>query len=50
MAAPDAATNQTPMQKKLRDMAVMPIGCVFIAWPEMTREDIRKQFRTMRQV
>ncbi len=40
--------NETPMQRKLRSMAPMPIGCVFIQWPEMTEDDIRGHFRAMR--
>ncbi|MEI7833665.1 MAG: beta-galactosidase trimerization domain-containing protein, partial [bacterium] len=40
--------NETPMQRKFRSMAPMPIGCVFIQWPDMTEEDIRGHFRTIR--
>jgi beta-galactosidase len=40
--------NDTPMQRKLRRLAPMPIGCVFIQWPEMTDDDIRQHFRTMK--
>lgn len=42
--------NDTPMQRKLRKLAPMPIGCVFIQWPEMTEEDIRRHFRTMQEL
>jgi beta-galactosidase len=40
--------NDTPMQRKLRKHAPMPIGCVFIQWPDMTEDDIRHHFRTMK--
>ncbi len=42
--------NDTPMQRKLRKLAPMPIGCVFIQWPEMDYADIRTHFRTMREL
>jgi beta-galactosidase len=42
--------HDTPMQRKLRALAPMPIGTVFIQWPEMTEEDIRGHFRSMRQL
>lgn len=42
--------NETPMQRKLRKLAPMPIGCVFIQWPEMKEDDIRRHFRTMREL
>lgn len=41
---------ETPTQRKLRALAPMPIGCVFIQWPDMTDEDIRRHFRTMREL
>lgn len=42
--------NETPMQRKLREIAPMPIGAVFIHWPSMTEDDIRRHFRTMREL
>ncbi len=42
--------NETPMQRRLRRLAPMPIGAVFIQWPEMTDAEIRGQFRTMKEL
>ncbi len=42
--------HDTPMQRKLRRLAPMPIGCVFIQWPEMSESDIRHHFRTMKSL
>lgn len=28
--------HDTPMQRKLRKLAPMPVGCVFLPWPGMT--------------
>jgi beta-galactosidase len=42
--------NDTPMQRKMRRLAPMPIGCVFIQWPEMTESDIRGHLRTMKEL
>ena len=42
--------NDSPMQRKLRKLAPMPIGSVFIQWPEMKEGDIRRHFRTMREL
>jgi len=42
--------HDTPMQRKLRALAPMPIGVVFIQWPDMTEEDIRGHFREMRRL
>lgn len=42
--------NDTAMQRKLRQLAPMPIGVVFIQWPEMTEADIRQHLRTMREL
>ncbi len=42
--------HQTPMQHKLRTLAPMPVGVVFIEWPGMTDEDIRGHFRSMREL
>lgn len=40
---------ETPMQRKLRKMAPMPIGAVFLPWPGMTEEAAREEFRRMRE-
>lgn len=40
--------SETPMQRKLRNMAPMPVGAVFLPWPGMTEEDARKEFRRMK--
>lgn len=42
--------HDTPMQRKLRRLAPMPVGAVFIEWPGMTDEDIRGHFRAMKQL
>jgi beta-galactosidase len=42
--------HSTPMQRKLRRLAPMPIGCVFIQWPEMGEADIRAHFQTMKEL
>lgn len=42
--------TDTPMQRKLRKMAPMPVGAVFLPWPGMTEEEAREQFRTMKEV
>ena len=34
----------------MRKVAPMPIGSVFIQWPEMTYDDIRRHFRTMKEL
>jgi beta-galactosidase len=39
----------TRMQQKLRKMAPMPVGVVFLPWPGMTEEEAREQFRLMKQ-
>jgi beta-galactosidase len=38
------------MQRKLRHLAPMPVGCVFLPWPGMTEDEAREQFRTMRRL
>ncbi|MFP4214452.1 MAG: beta-galactosidase trimerization domain-containing protein [Phycisphaerae bacterium] len=42
--------HETPMQRKLRALAPMPVGVVFIEWPGMSMEDIRSHFRTMKEL
>jgi len=41
--------SETPMQQKLRNMAPMPVGAVFLPWPGMTEEEARKEFRRMKE-
>lgn len=47
---PEPAYSNTPMQQKLRHLAPMPVGVVLVEWPEMTEEDIRGHFRTMKKL
>lgn len=42
--------NDTPMQRKLRHIAPIPVGVVFIQRPDMTDDDIRGHFRTMKKL
>jgi beta-galactosidase len=42
--------NETPMQRKLRALAPMPAGVVFLPWPGMTEEEARQHFRLMREL
>ncbi|MGB2823449.1 MAG: hypothetical protein WBF17_20885, partial [Phycisphaerae bacterium] len=42
--------HETPMQQKLRKIAPVPVGVVFIEWPGMTEQDIRGHFRLMREL
>jgi len=42
--------HETPMQRKLRKIAPIPVGVVFIQRPEMTEADIRSHFRLMRKL
>ena len=44
------ALNDSPAQRRFRRMAPMPIGCVFVEWPGMSLNDIRRHFRTMRDL
>lgn len=40
--------TDTPMQRKLRKMAPMPVGAVFLPWPGMTEADARAEMRRMK--
>jgi beta-galactosidase len=40
----------TTMQQKLRRIAPMPVGVVFIQHPDMSEDDIRGHFRLMKQL
>ena len=42
--------TDTPMQRKLRKMAPMPVGAVFLPWPGMTEDEAREQLRTMKEL
>lgn len=42
--------NDSPLQRRFRRLAPMPIGCVFVEWPGMTEADIRGHFRLMKQI
>ena len=42
--------HETPMQRKLRRIAPMPVGVVFIEWPGMTEDDARAHFRLMKEL
>lgn len=41
--------TDTPMQRKLRKLAPMPVGAVFLPWPGMTEETARAELRRMRE-
>ena len=41
--------HETPMQRKLRKIAPLPAGVVFIEWPGMTEDDIRRHFRLIKE-
>ena len=45
-----ARLHDTPMQRKLRNIAPMPVGVVFLPWPGMTEEDARQHFRLMKKL
>jgi beta-galactosidase len=44
------AINDSPLQRRFRRMAPMPIGCVFVEWPGMTLDAMRGHFRLMREL
>ena len=41
--------TDTRMQRKLRNMAPMPVGAVFLPWPGMTEEECRAEYRKMKE-
>jgi beta-galactosidase len=45
-----ARIHDTPMQRKLRKLAPMPAGVVFLPWPGMTEDEARHHFRLMKQL
>lgn len=42
--------NDSPIQQKFKRLCPWPAGVVFIEWPDMSEEDIRNQFRLMKQL
>ncbi len=42
--------RDTRLQRKFRNLAPMPVGVVFIEWPDMTDEEVRDHFRTMKRL
>jgi len=42
--------HDSPLQRKIRDLAPMPFGVVFLPWKGMTEQDMRRHFRLMRQL
>ena len=42
--------HATPMQRRLRELAPMPVGVVFLPWPGMTEAEARAHFRLMRKL
>jgi beta-galactosidase len=40
--------SDSPMQRKLRKLAPLPVGAVFLPWPGMTEDEARAEFRRMR--
>jgi beta-galactosidase len=44
------ALHDTPMQRRLRELAPMPVGVVFLPWPGMSEKEARDHFRLMRKL
>lgn len=44
------ALHATPMQLRLRQLAPMPVGVVFLPWPGLTEAEARRHFRLMREL
>ncbi|MGC9449995.1 MAG: beta-galactosidase trimerization domain-containing protein [Oceanipulchritudo sp.] len=42
--------HDSPMQRKIREIAPMPFGVVFLPWAGMTEEEMREQYRTMKRL
>src|SRR6056297_2614300 len=42
--------HDSPMQQKFEKIAPVPVGSVYIMRPGETEEDIRKHFRTMKEL
>ncbi|MFO7726332.1 MAG: beta-galactosidase trimerization domain-containing protein [Oceanipulchritudo sp.] len=44
------ALHDSPMQRKIRTIAPMPFGVVFLPWKGMKEEEMREHFRTMKRL
>lgn len=42
--------HDSPMQQKIREIAPMPFGVVFLPWAGCTEQDMRHHFRMMKQL
>ena len=42
--------HDSPMQRKIRDLAPMPFGVVFLPWKGMTEPEMRQHFRLMKHL
>lgn len=42
--------HDSPMQRKIRSLAPMPFGVVFLPWKGMTEQEMRRHFRLMKQL
>jgi len=42
--------HDTPMQRKIRELAPVPFGVVFLPWKGMTEQDMREHFRLMKKL
>jgi beta-galactosidase len=42
--------HDSPMQRKIRDLAPMPFGVVFLPWKGMTEQEMREHFRLMKKL
>lgn len=42
--------HDSPMQKKVREIAPMPFGVVFLPWAGMKEEEMREHYRTMKRL
>jgi beta-galactosidase len=42
--------HDSPMQRKIRDLAPVPFGVVFLPWKGMTEQEMREHFRLMKKL
>ncbi|MDZ4801942.1 MAG: beta-galactosidase trimerization domain-containing protein [Bryobacteraceae bacterium] len=42
--------HDSPMQRKIRELAPMPFGVVFLPWSGMTEQQMREHFRLMKKL
>lgn len=42
--------HDSPMQQKIREIAPMPFGVVFLPWAGCTEQDMRQHFRMMKRL